>query len=150
MRWGSHVVRGAGLGPCGGGSPWHCALGSWSRIGCSRLADNQIGDAGVEALARALPPSLRMLYLSSTCGLRFCAVALGLGMWCSAGRMWCVVLGFVPFVAADRFRPRDGAERALRIGSVVVEARLLAACGLQETLSEMLVWRRWRAHCHHV
>ena len=45
-----------------------------------RLADNDIGDAGVEALARALPPSLTTLYLDGTFGLGFRAVALGLGI----------------------------------------------------------------------
>ena len=41
-----------------------------------RIADNQIGDAGVEALARNLPPSLATLSLDGTC-LRFFAIALG-------------------------------------------------------------------------
>ncbi len=45
--------------------------GAGGRIGglwCSRPADNRIGDAGAEALACTLPPSLTELYLSGTCG----------------------------------------------------------------------------------
>ncbi len=63
------------------------------RVGCSRLAANDIGDAGVEALARALPPSLTELHLSGTCGVGSFAVTLGRGMRCSAGSqrgVWCL------------------------------------------------------------
>jgi hypothetical protein len=55
-----------------------CA-GSWLRLGCSRLAANQIGDVGVEALARAQTPSFTTLGLSSTCGLG--ASVLSLSVW---------------------------------------------------------------------
>ncbi len=61
--------------------------GSLLMLGCSRLADNQIGDAGVERLASALPPGLTSLYLGGTCGRGFCAIALGLGMRCVPGRV---------------------------------------------------------------
>ncbi len=72
------------------------------RIGCSRLAANKIGDAGVEALAHALPPSLTALYLGSACGLWRSAVALGPSMrCCGGGRMWRMVLSS-ELVAADR------------------------------------------------
>ncbi len=55
-------------------------LGSRLRVGCSRLAENDIGEAGVEALARALPPSLTELTLGGTCGVGSFAAALGRGM----------------------------------------------------------------------
>jgi hypothetical protein len=55
------------------------------RVGCSRLAANDIGEAGVEALACALPPSLTTLHLSGTCGVGSFAVTLGRGMHCGAG-----------------------------------------------------------------
>jgi hypothetical protein len=55
------------------------------RVGCSRLAANRIGDAGVEALARALPPSLTELHLNCTCCVGSFAVTLGRGMRCGAG-----------------------------------------------------------------
>jgi hypothetical protein len=100
--------------------------GSWLRVGCSRLAGNQIGAAGVEALARALPPSLTTLDLERTCGVWLVAVALGRGMRCGAGsQMWCVVLG-PDLVVADRL----GRATSARIGGLglVVEGRLLAAC----------------------
>jgi hypothetical protein len=74
------------------------------RIGCSRLAANQIGDAGVEALAHALLPSLTSLYLGSACGLGRSAVALGPNMRCGnfgKGRMWRMVLSS-ELAAADR------------------------------------------------
>jgi hypothetical protein len=62
--------------------------GSWLRLGCSRLAGNQIGDVGVEALAHALPPSLTMLGLSGTCGLG--ASVLSLSVWaCGALGVAC-------------------------------------------------------------
>ena len=57
----ARMVRGVSIG------------GLW----CSRPADNQIGAAGAEALARALPPSLTALYLHGTCGW---------GLFC--GRCW--------------------------------------------------------------
>jgi hypothetical protein len=53
------------------------AGGQYWRVWCSRPAANRIGDAGLEALARALPPSLTELYLSGMCGL---------GLYC--GRCW--------------------------------------------------------------
>jgi hypothetical protein len=75
LRWGSRVVGGSGARTLwwritfeGDIARALCA-GSWLRLGCSRLADNQIGAVGVEALARALPPGLTMLGLSGTCGL---------------------------------------------------------------------------------
>jgi hypothetical protein len=71
------------------------------RIGCSRLAANKIGDAGVEALARALPPSLTSLYLGSACGLWCSTVALGPSMRCGGGCMWRMALSS-ELVAADR------------------------------------------------
>ncbi len=69
---------------------------------CSRLAVNRIGDAGVEALARALPPSLTTLDLERTCGVGLVGVALvrGHALRCRVG-MWCAVLG-VDRVVADR------------------------------------------------
>ncbi len=84
---GSRVVRCARRWIGLEGPSARMALGRWSRVGCTRLAGNQIGDAGVEALARALPPSLTTLKLHSTCSPGLFAIALGLGMRCSAGRM---------------------------------------------------------------
>ena len=72
---GSHAVRDAEVGPCAmdrlgrATSARIGGLGSWLRVGCSRLAENRIGDAGVEVLARALPPSLTTLALGRTCGV---------------------------------------------------------------------------------
>ncbi len=58
---------------------------------CSRLAGNRIGDAGVEALARALPPSLTALYLGCTCGVG-CLLPLSVGA-CAAVQGRNVVRG---------------------------------------------------------
>ena len=113
-----------------------------------RLADNRIRlrDAGVEALARALPPSLTTLELGGMCGVGLVAAALSVGA-CAAvrGRRWCAVLG-ADLVVADRL----GRGPSARIGGLglVIEGRL--ACVLQGTESELRVWRRWRAHCRRV
>ncbi len=92
-----------------------CA-GSWLRLGCSRLAANRIGAAGVEALARKLPPSLTTLKFSSMFGLGRSAVALGLGMRCAAGRICCTLL-FSNLAAAYRLGREPVYARALFVGS---------------------------------
>jgi hypothetical protein len=97
----------------GAGQCAHGALGRWSRVGCTRLAANQIGDAGVEALARALPPSLTTLILDSTCGPRLFAIALGLGMRCSAGLHVVRGAGVRPFWDGSAWR---GPVRAWCVG----------------------------------
>jgi hypothetical protein len=120
---------------------------------CSRLAGTNIGAAGMEALARALPPSLTTLYLGSTCGVG-CLLPLSVGgMRCGRGHalrcrvgMWCAVLE-VDGVVADRVG-RGAKLRALVGLGLVVEGRL--ARGLQATESEQRVWRRWRARCRRV
>ncbi len=118
---------------------------SYWRVWCSRLAGNQIGDAGAEALARALPPSLTALHLSGTCGW---------GLYC--GRCWsghALGCGWrvercAEFATGWRRIGSDGGEcarmvRGVRIGEC-------GARGLQTTESEMRARRRWRAHCRRV
>ncbi len=105
----ARMVRGVSIG------------GVW----CSRPADNQIGAAGAEALARALPPSLTVLVLNSTCSW---------GLYC--GRCWsghalgCGLRVERCAEVATGWR-RIGSERAsahVWCGGVVLEGVVLAAC----------------------
>jgi hypothetical protein len=102
--------------------------GAGGRIGgvwCSRLADNQIGDAGAEALARALPPSLTVLALSSTCGWGlYCGRCLVVA--CAVLRVACgAVCRGCNRVAADRL---GAGECSRMVRGVVLEGVVLAAC----------------------
>ena len=59
----------------------------------------------MEALARALPPSLTALNLDGTCGAGgLFAVAVGLGMRCVAGRVWHAVPSFQAGGGGSRLR----------------------------------------------
>jgi hypothetical protein len=155
LRWGLHVAHGAEFGACGGGSPRgaHAPVSAWcmrssSRIGCSRLAGNQVGAAGVEALARALPPGLMTLNLDSTFSTVRSARAclLSLLVWaCAAVRSH--VLCSAVFGPGGGGLPQGGGQCA---HCALGQARGSAALGMQTTKLELRAWRRWRAHCRRV
>ena len=92
----------------------------------------------MEALARALPPSLMALSLGGM---------YGWGLFATASGLWCDLRG-AEFpsgggsrIASERASAQNGAWRRIR-GS---DAR-----GLQATKSEMRAWRRLPAHCRRV
>ena len=139
VRTGCGAARDWERGACNGAGA-HCKTG---RAACGSAA-NGIGDAGVEALARALPPSLTTLDLDCTCLLgRVCAAAWRAGGWCAWVRDWGGLLRTGCGAARDWERGAQWCGGALQNGF-----GLLAA--LQATASEMRAWRRWRAHCRRV